>query len=65
MPGISKLKYFTSPLAISAALAILLIALIATLELRSGKVPSQLWAVFTAVVAFYFGRGKFQTSGEQ
>jgi hypothetical protein len=52
----SKLKYYTSPLTISAVLAIILFILIAALELLRYVVPDQLWSVFTAVVAFYFGR---------
>ncbi len=52
----SKLQYYTSPLAISAILAILLICLIFLLMYRRDAVPAQLWTVFTAVIAFYFGR---------
>jgi hypothetical protein len=51
-----KLQYYTSPLAVSAALAILMLALISGLLLWRGEAPNQLWSVFTAVVAFYFGR---------
>jgi hypothetical protein len=52
----SKLKYYTSPLTISAVLAVILFALIAALELLRYNVPDRLWSVFMAVVAFYFGR---------
>jgi hypothetical protein len=52
----SKLKLVTSPLAIGALIAILLVLLIFFLMLRRDGVPDQLWTVFTAVVAFYFGR---------
>jgi hypothetical protein len=52
----SKFKYWTSPLTVSVIIAILLLTLISTLELRNKEVPQQLWSLFTAVVAFYFGR---------
>lgn len=52
----SKFKYLTSPLTISAVLAVLLLCLIAGLEITHQIVPDQLWSIFTAVVAFYFGR---------
>jgi hypothetical protein len=60
----SKLKYYTSPLTISAILAIILFLLIAALELLRYDVPNQLWSVFTAVVAFYFGRESARSSAE-
>jgi hypothetical protein len=60
----SKVKHFTSPLTVSAILAVLLLVLISLLEFCGKEVPNQLWSVFTAVVAFYFGResGKEVTS---
>lgn len=54
---VSKWKYFTSPATISAALALLMLLMIATLQLWKDNVPQQLWTIFTAVIAFYFGRG--------
>jgi hypothetical protein len=59
----SKLRYYTSPLTISAVLAVLLLLLIAGLEFRGDRVPNQLWSIFTAVVAFYFGRESSRRSG--
>jgi hypothetical protein len=52
----SKLRYYTSPLTISAVLALILFLLIAAMEMLRYSVPDQLWSVFTAVVAFYFGK---------
>jgi hypothetical protein len=52
----NKLRYWTSPLAVSAILALALCVLIAILELAKYQVPDQLWSIFTAVIAFYFGR---------
>jgi hypothetical protein len=52
----SKLQYITSPLAISAVLALLLGLLICWLMIWRNDVPNQLWTIFTAVIAFYFGR---------
>jgi hypothetical protein len=48
--------YSTSPLIISAIIAVILVALIAYMLLSGIKVPDPLWSIFTAVVAFYFGR---------
>ena len=53
----ANLKYYTSPLAVSAGLAFTLVILIAALEYGKTEVPPQLWTVFTAVIAFYFGKG--------
>jgi hypothetical protein len=61
----SKLKYYTSPLTISAILALILFLLIATMEMFRYTVPDQLWSVFTAVVAFYFGKESSRRSTEQ
>ena len=58
----AKLKYFTSPLTVSAVLAMIMLLLIALLAIIPAfintkiEVPQQLWTVFTAVVAFYFGK---------
>jgi hypothetical protein len=51
-----KFQYFTSPLTVSAVLALLMLGLIMVLLWYKQTVPDQLWSVFTAVVAFYFGR---------
>jgi hypothetical protein len=59
-----KFQYFTSPLTISAILAILMLALIVGLLGFRGFVPDQLGSVFTAVVAFYFGRESGVRSAE-
>ena len=61
----SKLKYYTSPLTVSAILAIILFLLIAALEILRYDVPNQLWSVFTAVVAFYFGRESSRTANDR
>lgn len=61
----SKMKYYTSPLTISAVLAIILFSLIAVMEMFRYTVPDQLWSVFTAVVAFYFGKESSRRSAEQ
>lgn len=61
----SKLKYYTSPLTISAILALILFLLIATMEMLRYAVPDQLWSVFTAVVAFYFGKESSRRPMEQ
>jgi len=59
----AKLSYWTSSLTVSAILAAFLTLLIAILlfmhhqDSKSPDVPDQLWTVYTAVVAFYFGRG--------
>jgi hypothetical protein len=51
-----RFKYFTSPLTVSAVLALCMLLLIAYLLWRAQNVPDQLWSVFTAVIAFYFGK---------
>lgn len=58
----SKLQYITSPLAISAVLALLLGLLIFVLMVWRNGVPDQLWTIFTAVIAFYFGRKDIRAS---
>jgi hypothetical protein len=60
----NKLRYWTSPLAISAILALSLCLLIAILEVCKYQVPDQLWSIFTAVIAFYFGRESSRKSIE-
>ena len=60
----SKLKQWTSPLAVSAMLALILCGLITFLEVVKYDVPNQLWSVFTAVVAFYFGRESSHSRAE-
>jgi len=52
----ARFRYFTSPLTVSAILALLMLLLIAYLSCFREKVPDQLWSIFTAVIAFYFGR---------
>jgi hypothetical protein len=59
-----KFQYCTSPLTVSAILAFLMLALIMGLLLSQGHVPDQLWSVFTAVAAFYFGRESGARSSE-
>jgi hypothetical protein len=59
-----KFQHYASPLAVSAYLAMALMILIAILEICRYEVPSQLWSVFTAVIAFYFGRESAQRSSE-
>jgi hypothetical protein len=59
-----RFQYCTSPLTVSAILAFLMLALIMGLLLSHGSVPDQLWSVFTAVVAFYFGRESGARSSE-
>ena len=59
-----RFQYFTSPLTVSAVLALLMLGLIAGLLCFRGEVPNQLWSVFTAVVAFYFGRESGVRSSE-
>jgi hypothetical protein len=56
-------RYWTSPLTVSALLALILFLLIFILELSRFPVPSELWSIFTAVVAFYFGRESAGHSG--
>jgi hypothetical protein len=51
-----RLLFVSSPLIVSGLLAFGLLVLLATLSLNGQGVPSQLWSIFTAVVAFYFGR---------
>jgi hypothetical protein len=57
----AAIRRLASPLLVSGALALLLFGLIGTMELGSYTVPPQLWSVFTAVVAFYFGRENSQS----
>jgi hypothetical protein len=59
-----KFQYVTSPLTVSAILAFLMLALIMGLLSFQETVPDQLWSVFTAVVAFYFGRESGARSSE-
>jgi len=51
-----RLKYFASPLVVSAFLALAMMGVISIMLVKKMPVPDQLWSVFTAVVAFYFGR---------
>jgi hypothetical protein len=58
----AKLAYLTSPGAVSAYLALAMtfvIACILLLHHSMDMVPAQLWTVYTAVIAFYFGRQNF------
>jgi hypothetical protein len=59
-----RFKYFTSPLTVSAVLEFCMLVLITYLLCFHNNVPDQLWSVFTAVVAFYFGRESGARSGE-
>lgn len=52
-----RFKYWTSSLTVSAFLASALLVLISGLFIFGQYVPDQLWSIFTAVIAFYFGRG--------
>lgn len=52
----SKFKYYTSPLTVSATLALIMLIFIILLLFCNYDVPPQLWSVFTAVIAFYFGK---------
>jgi hypothetical protein len=60
----SWLNIFTSPRVIGAALAVTLTALVAGLEVFRGEVPRELWSIFTAVIAFFFGRESAPRSSE-
>jgi hypothetical protein len=51
-----RLRYITSPLVVSAILALAMMGIIGTMLVLKMPVPDQLWSLFTAVVAFYFGR---------
>ncbi len=48
--------FVASPLIISGLLAIALLVIIGWLVLTKSSVPPELWSIFTAVVAFYFGK---------
>lgn len=48
--------FILSPIIISGALAVVMVLLIAYLLINQMPVPSQLWSIFTAIVAFYFGK---------
>jgi hypothetical protein len=52
----TKLQYWTSPLAVSAILAVILTGVLSYLSIMKIETPPQLWTIFTAVIAFYFGR---------
>lgn len=54
--SVRAVLYATSPLAVSALIAVLLAGIIGAMLLNQMKVPDPLWSIFTAVVAFYFGR---------
>lgn len=52
-----RMAFLASPLIVSGVLAIGLLALIAYMLIETDKAIPQLWTVFTAVIAFYFGKG--------
>jgi hypothetical protein len=54
--------FYSSPLIVSGVLAIGLLILIAVLSFYPHGVPAQLWTIFTAIVAFYFGKQGFTAS---
>jgi hypothetical protein len=49
-------RFFSSPLIMSGTLALGMLLIIAVLSIQQADVPPQLWSVFTAVIAFYFGK---------
>jgi hypothetical protein len=52
-----RMRFYASPLIVSGILAVGLFALIAYLSITTTREIPQLWTVFTAVIAFYFGKG--------
>src|SRR5258708_34625116 len=48
----STFRYWTSPLTVSAILAVMLLMLISALEVFRQNFPDQLWSIFTACAAF-------------
>ncbi len=52
----TRWQFYASPLIISGVIAIGLLSTIASLLFLGRNVPPELWSIFTAVAAFYFGK---------
>lgn len=48
--------FYATPLIISGFIAVVLLLILAGLMISGRSVPPELWSIFTAIVAFYFGR---------